>query len=150
MIHELCAPFDPDVMVMFREKLGISILPNTATFLAFRTKERVLGGWMFERYTGRGGSVCAHWASNDVKRWVDRDKLSICALYVFGQLGCKTVFGEVASSDTYVRRVNEKLGFVKCAELPGYFPDDDLVLYRLDKTACRWLPQEFKQENVDG
>jgi RimJ/RimL family protein N-acetyltransferase len=149
-MSELCAPFDPEVREMFKRKLGLTHLPAGATYIAYRDDEGVTGGWMFERYTGPGGSVCAHWAANKEGRWLTKQMLNMAALYVFGQLRCKFIMGEVAASDEYVRRVDERLGFEEHATIRGYFPDDDLVIYRLDRNRCRWLPAEYRQEFTDG
>ena len=122
----------------FEEKLGVQRVPDTAVYLTFADDEGILGGWMFERYTGRGGALYAHWAGRD-RRWLRRDMLRMAASYIFDQLECERVYGEVAASDTEVRRLDEKLGFVQVAVLHGYFPDDDMVIYELTKCNCRWL-----------
>jgi RimJ/RimL family protein N-acetyltransferase len=113
-------------------------------FIDQKTQELV-GGWMFERYTGPGGSVHAHWAASD-RGWLSRTALNLVAMYLFDQLGVAVVFGEVRASETYISRVVEKLGFTEVARLKGYFPGDDLLLYSLLRENCRWLPEGLRED----
>lgn len=109
----------------------------------------VIGGWMFERYTGVTGSVHAHWAGPTDKNWLTRGMLSLVAIYLFDQLKVSVIYAEVRGSDSYVRKLDERLGFVQQATLPAYFPDDELVIYSMTKQQCRFLPKEYK-ETFDG
>lgn len=124
--------------------LGLPKVPHECTFLAFRKddQDHVSVGAMFERYTGEGGSVTAHWASEG--GYVPRDVLTMAFLYVFDQLGCARMIGEVRASDAHVRRVDEKLGMKEVAVIPGYFPDDDLVIYELKREDCKFLTDEVR------
>lgn len=139
-----------EVRALIQLRAGVFAPSGQTQVLGFVDAETdaVVGGWMFERYTGRGGSVYAHWAASD-KGWLTRTSLNIVAMYLFDQLGVRMVFGEVRASDEYVIRVMEKLGFKQVTRLQGYFPDGDLLLYSLSKRDCRWLPAAFK-EDVDG
>ena len=107
--------------------------------------EELMGAWLFERYTGINGSVFAHWANAVGHRFVTRSNLHLVAHYIFSQLQCQQVLGEVRASDDYVRKMNERLGFKKVAEIPGYFSGDDLVIYRMTRAECSWIPQELKE-----
>ncbi len=121
-------------------KIELPATKGATTVIGFLDDEyKILGGWMFERYTGVTGSVHAHWAGEP--GWLTRGALSIVAAYVFGQMRVTRVFGEVKRSDKYVRELDERLGFEKVAILPGYFPGDDLVVYSMTKEQCRWLPK---------
>lgn len=148
---ELAGPDDDlPLRQFFAQKTGVDTTTERSRVLGFKdsTSGEILGVWLFERYTGVTGSVHSHWAGKDGP-WLTKDMLTLVAVYVFDQLGCSRVYGEVAASDTYVRKVNEKLGFREVAVLHGYFPDDDLVIYSLEKRDCRWLPAGFK-EVADG
>lgn len=135
----ICRHDDWEMQSMFMSKLKINHLPAGATFLALRTEDQVLGGFMFERYTGKGGVVHSHQAAN-AKGWLDRKFLSAVADYVFNQLGCNAVIGETPLNDSYVIRINEKLGFKFHTYIEGYFPDGDLAIYKMTREECRWLP----------
>jgi hypothetical protein len=146
----LCAQDDHEMLEMFAREFDVRILPNTATFIAFRDASGMLGGWMFERYTGPGGSIYIHWAANRKKRWMTRHGLGLCGAYVFGQLGCTQVLGEAPATDTYVCKLNEKVGFREIARIDGYFPDGAMVLYRMRWDECRWLPAFLKGGGTNG
>jgi len=125
----------------FFDRVLSTTMPDTAEYLAFADSHGVIGGWVFERYTGVGGSVFSHWAGRSAT-WLTRRMLRMSALYVFDQLGCERVYGEVPASDTRVRRIDERLGFKEIATLHGCFPHDDLVLYEMTRVNCRWLPAQ--------
>ena len=134
-----------EVQAWVQARTGAYSPQGSVSVMGFLGKDdQIVAGWMFERYTGPGGSVYTHWAGEG-KRWLTRDVLSLVAIYVFGQLDADNVFGEVRKSDKAVRAIDEKLGFRKVAELTGYFPDDDLIVYRMQKNDCRWLPQDYKE-----
>ena len=98
---------------------------------------------MFERYTGAGGSITMHWAGRD-RRWLRLGMLEMCAHYVFEQLGCEKALGEVPEKDLAVRAIDEKGGFEQVAVVPGYFPNDNLVIYELTRCKCRFLPANME------
>ena len=105
----------------------------------------LVGAWMFERYTGEGGSVHVHWAARDSKKWLTPDMLRLVAIYAFDQLGVDLLYGEVRASDKRTREIDERLGFGETVVLPAYFPDDDLIVYSMARRQCRWLPAEYKE-----
>lgn len=148
-MYQFANPEDPTVRQFFADRLGVQAIYPGAKLLAFQDADGVLGGWVFERYTGPGGSVTMHWAGRD-RGWLKLDMLVMCAVYVFEQLACKQAIGEVRASDTEVRRVDEKVGFKEIATIPGYFPDDDLVIYRMERAECRFLPANHVEGTSDG
>jgi RimJ/RimL family protein N-acetyltransferase len=151
MTTELVPPERSDEVRRYvQERAGVSTPPGPTQVLGFmdsKTKE-IIGGFMFEKYTGDRGSVHTHWAG-ERGRWLTMGVLNMVMIYIFDQLGCDRVFGEVRASDKSVRKIDEKIGFKQVATLPGYFPDDDLVIYCLTKQECRYLPEVFK-ENAHG
>lgn len=134
---QLCAQDDPEMLDMFRAQLDIEHLPAGATFIATRD-----GGWMMERWTGPGGVVHLHWAAPPASRgrWMTRTLLRMVASYIFDQLECSAVIGEAPANNAYVCGLNERVGFKRYARIEGYFPDGDLVIYRMLKDECRWIP----------
>lgn len=133
-----------DVREFVQTRTGVATPLGPVQVLGFVDDEGILGGFMFERYTGVTGSVHVHWAGRD-KKWLNRTMLQLVSIYVYGQLGCHVLFGEVRASDTDVRSIDERLGFVETATIPGYFPNDDLIIYSMTKHQCRWLPAEYKE-----
>lgn len=127
-------------------KLGPRAISDTTSVLAFKDEKGIMGGWMFERFTGIGGSVTVHWAGRD-GRWLRVGMLEMCAHYIFEQLGCACAIGEVEESDKRTRRIDERLGFEQVGLIPGYFPNDNLVIYRLTRSNCRFLRANMESSN---
>jgi len=140
---------DADAAEMVVTRLGLSALHPTARILGFRDRDGIRGAFYFERYTGPGGSIHAHWVGRD-RHWLKGYMLTLAFMYVYDQLGCEIIYGEVKSKSVATRIIDEKLGFREVARLEGYYPGDDLILYALRKQDCIWLPDEFKEETPDG
>ena len=144
--YTLINEFTEEVIQFIRDNLDIDYVSDKSTVLAFRDDEGILGGWVFERYTGIGGSVTVHWCGRDAG-WLKLGMLEMCAHYVFEQLACELVIGEVPESDHIVRQIDEKLGFKQLAVIPGYFLNDNLVIYGLTRCNCRFLPANMEAQN---
>lgn len=121
------------------EAIGIHLHMDQSTSIAFVDDDGLRGGWLLEKYTGPGGSVHAHFAGAR-PGWITRPMLRVLANYIFVQLDCSCVFGQVNSKDTQTRSIDERLGFREVATLPNYFPDSDLIVYQMKRSDCRWLP----------
>lgn len=128
--------------------LGLDALPPSCTTLIFSDKDGVMGGFAFERYTGPGGSIHIHWAGRDA-RWLRRDMLRMVGLYVFDQLRCKKVFGELPSSLNVSQRTLDMNGWRKVAVLEGYFPDEDVILVEATPESSWWAPKDV-EGHTDG
>lgn len=98
----------------------------------------LVGGVVYENYTGKGGSILAHVAGFS-SNWIDRDLLYIMFDYPFKQLDCKQAFGQVAAKNEVARKFNKTLGWEELLTLEGVFPDDDMVLVRMKREDCRFL-----------
>lgn len=143
LVHD---PKDNDLQNFCILELGLTKVPDDGVILGFRRKRNPKGveiAGYFEKYTGEGGSVTAHWAMKKGS-WLHPEVVSTILLYVFWDLGCERMFGEVAASNTLARKADEKLGFEEIAVLPGYFPQDDMVVYMLERSKCRFIPEEVR------
>lgn len=139
---------DADATSMVLGNCGITDLRKGDRIIGFRDKNGIRGAFLIERYTGEGGSVHVHWAGRD-KNWLKKYMLTLVSMYVFDQLQCKRMYGEVRAKDSAVRAIDEKLGFKQIAVMKGYYPNDDLIVYEALKEDFPWLPPEFK-ENGSG
>lgn len=148
-VEAIITETDEDAVAMVVERLGLSALHPSGRILGFRDKEGIRGAFYFERYTGPGGSIHAHWVGRD-KHWLKGYMLTLAFMYAYDQLGCRIIFGEVRAKSAQTRAIDEKLGFREVARLEGYYPGDDLILYMMRKEDCVWLPDEFKEETPDG
>jgi hypothetical protein len=135
----------PEAQVWMAAALGLDRLPPTCTSIVFSDKDGVMGGFVFDRYTGPGGSIHVHWAGRD-SRWLSRDMLRIAGLYIFDQLGCRKVFGEMPASLDVSHRTLELNGWRKVAVLEGYFPDDDVIVVEATADSAWWAPKTVEVE----
>lgn len=150
MTHLATPDRSGEIRRFVQDRTGVHTPLGPVQVMGFVDEEgEIAGGWMFERYTGVTGSVHVHWAADGKRQWLTRGTLELVAIYVYDQLGCDLMYGEVKASDKYVRKIDERLGFVETATLPAYFPNDDLVIYSMTKQQCRFLPAEYK-ETFDG
>lgn len=113
----------------------------------------LLGGVVYENWTGAGGSCLAHIAGF-APNWINRDFLFVMFDYPFVQLDCNQVFGQVHSKNQHSIDFNKKLGWEEVITLEGVFPDGDMILMRYRRENCRFLgikPRSIKPRvNTNG
>jgi RimJ/RimL family protein N-acetyltransferase len=98
----------------------------------------LMGGVLFQEYTGVGGSVGLHCAGFH-PNWLGRELLSAVFDYVFNQLQCNKAIAPVPSKNQVALALDYKLGFKYVTTVPGYFPDGNLVVLDMVRDDCRWL-----------
>lgn len=134
------------------KSINSSFTPVTMQVISRTDDEgKLLGGVVYENYTGPGGSILAH-ISGFAPNWINRDMLYVMFDYPFNQLDCKQAFGQVAAKNTHSIEFNTKLGWETVMTLEGVFPDDDMVLMRYRRENCRFLaikPRSIKSNKVD-
>jgi len=98
----------------------------------------LLGGAVYENYTGKGGSLLTH-VAGFAPNWVNRDLLWVMFDYPFIQLDCTQAFSQVAAKNKASLSFCKNLGFQEVITLGGVFPDDDMILLRMKRSECRFL-----------
>ena len=101
-------------------------------------ERRLLGGSVFQNYTGREGSMGIHVASFE-PLWINPDLLWATFHYPFVQLGVRRLFGQVATKNQAALRFDLKLGFKILTVVERVYPDDDMILVAMDREDCRHL-----------
>jgi hypothetical protein len=97
-----------------------------------------IGGYIIDRYTGKGGSCWSHMAGKP--GWLSRHKLHAFARHVFDHLKCSVVYGVVDVGDRDVIEIDKKLGFRELVVLKGHFAGGvDALLLELRPETCRWI-----------
>jgi hypothetical protein len=125
--------------------VGNSALPTTGRVMAFRDAQGIRGAFLFEKYTGVGGSIHVHWAGRD-GHWLKKYMLNLVAMYMFESLQCQISYGLVPAKATNVLDIDYRLGFREVYRLKGFYPEDDLVILQMRKEECIWLPERrFKE-----
>jgi RimJ/RimL family protein N-acetyltransferase len=108
----------------------------------------IIAGVLYDDYNG--SNVWMHVAAKPNSNWLNRMYLKACFLYPFKQLNCKRVSGWVEVSNTDARRFDEHLGFQQEAVLSGAARDGgDVIIYRMFKEECRFIPQENAKVRID-
>lgn len=128
---------DPELLEWVWRRIGSR--PPSMVCIGWRdTNGEPVGGFIFERYTGRGGSVRMHYAGRP--HWLTARRLRQVAEYVFVHLDCSVAYGEVDAGDAKVRRIDERLGWELVVVLKGALAGGrDMALYEMRRENCRWL-----------
>lgn len=83
---------------------------------------------------------CAiHIAALPGRRWLTKQFLFAAFDYPFRQLGYKRLTGYVASRNLEAQRLDEHLGFKREGYLREMLPDDDVIVFGMLRSECRWL-----------
>lgn len=98
----------------------------------------LLGGTLLSGYTGKGGSISVHIAGF-TPTWMTRDLIWVTFDYIFNQLGCAKLFGQVPASNQKALEFDLKMGYKVEHVIEGVFPDGDLYLVAMRREGCRWL-----------
>lgn len=134
------------------EQIGADFSPVTMEVISRTENGVLLGGAIYENYTGKGGSVLAHVAGLE-PNWLNRDLLWIMFDYPFVQLDCKQAFGQVKAKNEEARRFNKSLGWEEIFTLEDVYPDDDVILVRMKRENCRFLklkPKTIARRTADN
>lgn len=102
----------------------------------------LLAGVLYQNFNG--ANICAHIAGTPGGKWLNRSFLWMIFDYPFNQLGVKRITGFVPASNAAARAFDERLGFVPEATLQDMLPGDDLIVYRMRRSECRWLTLKEK------
>lgn len=124
---------------------GVPFNPAVDVVISRTKSDVLLGGVILNGYTGT--SMTAHIAGFD-PRWVSQDMIWVVFNYIFVQLKCNKLFGQVAATNSKALEFDRKLGFKEEARIKEVFPDGDLIVLAMKKEDCRWLrlkPRHFKE-----
>jgi hypothetical protein len=95
-------------------------------------------GIMYESFMGAGGSVIMHSRCDNPKACT-REFYHAIFDYPFNQLKVKRCTVFVNENNKHAIDINERLGFIREAELKGYFPDGDAIIFKMTRQDCKWL-----------
>jgi len=130
------------------ETAGVSYNQSVDPSIVRVEHDELLGGSVFQNYTGVNGSIGIHVASY-APRWINPELLFQTFHYPFIQLGVRKLFGTVPAKNTAALKFDLKLGFEIEQTIKDVYPDDDMLLVSMLREHCRWLgikPRETKKE----
>lgn len=80
-----------------------------------------------------------HVAARPGARWATREFLFHAFNYPFNILGCHRVTGLVKVDNLPAQKFDEKIGFVREGVMREAMDKQDLIVYGMLKSECRWL-----------
>jgi RimJ/RimL family protein N-acetyltransferase len=99
---------------------------------------QIVAGATFDNFNGK--NVFIHFSSARSLRVFSRDLLRMVFGFAFGVLKVQRVSGAFSSANRKVCRLGEIIGFKFEARLRDACPDGDMMIYRLNREDCRFLP----------
>jgi RimJ/RimL family protein N-acetyltransferase len=92
---------------------------------------------------------CAiHIAAIPGRKWLTKEFLFAAFDYPFNQLKLKRLTGYVASRNLEAQRLDEHLGFKREGYLRDMLPDDNVILYGMLRSECRWLRSKENRRQI--
>jgi hypothetical protein len=103
----------------------------------------LLGGAVFQDYTGEGGSIGIHCAGF-LPGWLSRALLWYTFDFAFNILEVKKIVVKVASTNYKALKLDKHLGFTFETKITDVFPSRndescDLIILGMYRDQCRWL-----------
>jgi RimJ/RimL family protein N-acetyltransferase len=110
------------------------------------SKGRLMGGVLYSRYTGMGGSIFMSVAGFK-PNWLNRDLLIMAFAYPFDTLGCRKLFSAIRANNRRSLALNLRLGFKAESVMEHVYPglDGDMILTSMYREDCRHLPMPPQQ-----
>ena len=92
--------------------------------------------------------IAIHIAAIEGKRWMTRQFLKAGFSYPFVQLGVQRVTGYVPSRNLLAQHFDEHLGFRREGVLRHALPTEDLIVYGMLRSECRWLDENSHKRDI--
>lgn len=100
----------------------------------------LVAGVVYQLYTGQGGSMLMHVASDTSRHWMTPAYMAACFRYPFVQMKCRRVTGLVRADNNAAQRFDEHLGFRREGLIrQGATDGVDMILYGMLRSECRYL-----------
>lgn len=113
------------------------VFPPDAPGLAVVRDGQVIAGWLYAQGPGSLWDLAC--AAEPASRWCSRAVLAAMFGYAWTVLGASALLTAVAESNRRSLGQLERLGFVRDATRPGYWPDGQAaILLSMMPAACRW------------
>lgn len=96
-----------------------------------------VAGCLYEN--ANGASIMLHCATDQSRKWMNREFLWFVFYFPFEQLGVTKIISPVESTNSECIRFIEHIGFTLEATLKDAAPKGDLLIYTMVKDQCKWL-----------
>jgi hypothetical protein len=130
---------DPSDGYAISERAHVAFNP-TADFVIARVEDgELLGGNVYQNYTGAGGSIAVHMAGFR-RGWTNNDMLWAAFDYPFNHCKCSALFGLVPGNNLKALEIDLRLGFKEITRIADVYPGGECcVVLRMRRDECRWL-----------
>jgi RimJ/RimL family protein N-acetyltransferase len=91
----------------------------------------------FSRY-----DVHMHIASDGTARWMSKELLFAAFGYPFTQLGMNRITGMVPAKNATAIEFDKHIGFVLEGRCRNALADDDIVIFGMLRSECRFIPKD--------
>ena len=111
---------------------------DRATCIGLERDGELVAGTLYDYYNGASIMASIAIAGPITRRW-----LWAIFHYPFVHLGCNVILGLVAEGNVKSRHLCERLGFSLVTQIPQADPSGAMLLYTMQKDACRFLKRSY-------
>lgn len=109
--------------------------------LGLMENNQLIAGVLYNHYNPP--NICMHVGAIG-KSWLNRDFLFAAFDYPFNQLGCGRVTALVPKKNKAARKFDEHLGFKLEGVMRQALADDDMMVYGMLRSECKYIRPEFQ------
>ncbi len=121
------------------ERINGAFSSETSTAIGLQKEDsEIVAGVIYENWNKR--SIVAHMA---VTGRLTRAFLGVIFRYAYEQCGVNKVILPVSSENEKSNNFVKRLGFTEEARIRDADPQGDIVIYSLEKSACRFLGENY-------
>jgi RimJ/RimL family protein N-acetyltransferase len=131
---------------------AMSRMKYVSTWGAFRAiglidESQILAVTVYNEFYEAGCAI--HIAAVPGRSWATKAFVRAAFEYPFNQLGYRRLTGYVAAKNLEAQRLDEHLGFKREGYLREMLPDDDVIVYGMLKSECRFIGKENGRKKLD-
>jgi RimJ/RimL family protein N-acetyltransferase len=117
---------------------GAVIYRDGATCIGLERDGELVAGTLYDYYNGASIMASIAIAGPITRRW-----LWAIFHYPFVHLGVNVILGLVAEGNVKSRHLCDRLGFSLVTQIPQADPSGAMLLYTMQKDACRFLKRSY-------
>ena len=123
------------------DKINGSYWAEKSQAIGLEKNGNLIAGVIYENYNGR--SLVVHLA---IEGRINKKFLAAVFVYGFKTCGIEKAIAPVSSSNTKIKSLVKKMGFVKEATIKDADPKGDVELYTMRREDCRFLEDRYGKE----
>lgn len=120
------------------QEQGAVVYRDRATGIGLERNGVLVAGTLYDYYNGASVVANIAIAGPITRRW-----LWAIFHYPFVHLGVQVLIGFVAEGNAQSRHLCDRMGFTQAVALPHADPSGALILYTMERDACRFLKRSY-------